>query len=395
MVDYGSTERSVVEPDAPPAGRARNPTCWLAAALLAAGVIVAVAAGSSSSDDSGSPATSFAASASLSPNAVADMTDDSPGQSNVPSKPEERSPRKKRGSCSWNPIAGDLETLSGIAWHYSWALEESLVYENDTSQVEFVPMVWGINNISDQTLCEEGGGRCIDSLKDFVPKPTSTAMLGFNEPNFQGQSNMTAEEACSQWPTVVDFAHKHGLRLGSPAAAYCEESDAANSCNTMMFEWFDTFFHHCSLDTVDFVTTHRYGCNYTLAFDLVLELNARYNKPVWLTEFSCSEAGPQAQLDYQKWILPKFDALPSSILERYSWFATRTLNSSTEENAALMHATKPRTLTMLGKYYNGDSDTYGTNATNNTNTAPRERTDLRTDANDTNVSPPTTNSVPW
>jgi|FLMP01.2.fsa_nt_emb hypothetical protein len=42
----------------------------------------------------------------------------------------------------------------------------------------------------------------------------------------------------------------------------------------------------------------------TSTIQYVMELHARYHKPVWLTEFSCAQAPPERQLAFAKEILP-------------------------------------------------------------------------------------------
>ena len=243
--------------------------------------------------------------------------------------------------------AGDLAALAGVAWFYDWSLEPPAPYANDSYAQEFVPMVWG----ADAT----------DDLASFEPRATSTALLGFNEPNLRSQANLTAAKACAAWPTLTAFAAASGLRLGSPAVDYCTPSGSGqqdSNCWQGHYDWLDEFFGNCSLDAVDFIATHKYGCNATATLEYVTELRAKYGKPVWLTEFSCSEAGADAQLSFQQEILPTFDSLPADVLERYAWFATRTdqSDSSPQKNAALMYNTSARNLTALGVYYNSTEE---------------------------------------
>merc|ERR1719453_379897 len=158
--------------------------------------------------------------------------------------------------------AGDLAALAGVAWFYDWSLE---------------------------------------------PRATSTALLGFNEPNLRSQANLTAAEACAAWPTLTAFAAASGLRLGSPAVDYCTPSGSGqqdSNCWRGHYDWLDEFFGNCSLDAVDFIATHKYGCNATATLEYVTQLSAAYGKPVWLTEFSCSEAAASSQLAFQQQLLP-------------------------------------------------------------------------------------------
>jgi len=234
-------------------------------------------------------------------------------------------------------MAGDMSLLSGLSWYYDWKLDPLEAFEKDTVSQEFVPMVWGKSSIS--------------TLNSFTPLHDATAILGFNEPNMASQSNLTPAEACYYWPNVTSFAARHNLRVGSPAANSC---NVGTVCTKTPIDWFDEFFAlpGCGSDTVDFIATHKYGCNDTALLEYVQELSARYNKTVWLTEFSCSEAADTKQLAFQQSVIPSLDSLNESILERYAWFAARTsmASSSLQVHATLLQANESQ-LTTLGKYY--------------------------------------------
>ena len=184
----------------------------------------------------------------------------------------------------------DLKLLSGVPWFYSWGLTP---HPNMTDGVqEFVPMVWGAKKTED--------------LKNWVPTNRSTALLGFNEPNLHGQSNLTPSQACAKWSVVLDAAKLHRLSVGSPAANHCTPN---KNCFQTPTDWFDDFFSQkgCSLETVDFIATHKYGCNVSDTVEYVKMLNSRYGKPIWLTEFSCAGAPVAKQLAFMKEILPIFE----------------------------------------------------------------------------------------
>jgi len=129
------------------------------------------------------------------------------------------------------------------------------------------------------------GAGSIAELGGWVPHPTTKVLLGFNEPNLRHQSNLSAQEACSHWPALLKATRRHGLRLGSPAANHCSPTD---NCFMSPTDWFDAFFAlpGCGVDTVDFIATHKYGSNASDAIEYVRMLSSRYNRPVWLTEFS-------------------------------------------------------------------------------------------------------------
>ncbi len=73
---------------------------------------------------------------------------------------------------------------------------------------------------------------------------------------------------------------------------------------------------------VDFIAAHWYGTN---PADLVsyLNLKARYELPVWLTEFCCYNGSLQANTRFAQQAGPLLAALP--YLQRVGWFANRSL----------------------------------------------------------------------
>ena len=232
-------------------------------------------------------------------------------------------PKRGFGGVSSYAQVSDMMLLAATSWWYDWGLTTPSSEFNNAAQ-EFVPMLWGKGSLA--------------KLDGFAPGNGTTSLLGFNEPNLHTQSNLTATAACELWPTVLEAAKKHGLKVGSPAANYCipkGNGTQDSSCFQSPTDWFDEFFaaDGCGVDTVDFIATHKYGCNATALVEYVQSLSARYQKPVWLTEFSCSESSPEKQLAFQQEALPQLDALESSVLERYAWFAARTYQNPHQQNA--------------------------------------------------------------
>ena len=226
----------------------------------------------------------------------------------------------------------DTTLLSGVPWFYTWGLAPH--NNSDVFTQQFVPMVWAVKDIV--------------ALPTWAPHPSARVLLGFNEPNLRRQSNLTAAAACAAWPRVTAAARRHGLKVASPAANHCTPN---GNCFQDPVAWFDAFFAlpGCDLSTVDFIATHKYGCNATDTAAYVRSLHARYGKPVWLTEFSCGKAPMARQLEFMKQILPTFDAMPEDVLGAYAWFAARANKPTSGSNDVLIEGD---TLTELGRFYN-------------------------------------------
>jgi hypothetical protein len=220
-----------------------------------------------------------------------------------------------RKGVSLNPVDGASQALaeSGASWYFNWASSTGAVTKPDG--VDYVPMIWGPASVTDAEL-----GAAASQGKE---------LLGFNEPDNGGQSNMTPEQALDLWPRLEST----GLRLGAPAVA--SGADVAGG-------WLDRFMQGASARglRVDFIPLHWYGADFgpDAANQLRGYLQAvrdRYHKPIWLTEYGLidfSQGAPrypseQEQTDFIKSSAQMLDGL--DFVERYAWFTLSTQTSPT------------------------------------------------------------------
>jgi len=239
------------------------------------------------------------------------------GPSNPPSNPPPNSGGKcsKRGVAYTFPNSADMSAGSNkLTWWYNWGANPAPAETNHAGLgIEFVPMIWGQNTINSN-----------------VPQ-NSKFVLGFNEPNFMVQSNLNPSQAASLWPNVVSSirgaqsSQSNTYKTVSPALNYC---GPASSCiDTDPFAWYDQFFAACQGCQIDHIAAHWYGCTADALTNYLSGLK-KYNKKIWITEFSCAQWDPswQNSVDFQ--IQYMKDAV--SILEndpmvyRYAWFSGRT-----------------------------------------------------------------------
>lgn len=174
-----------------------------------------------------------------------------------------------------------------MIYRYDWAANFDKMAENNACDLNpyidtYVPMVWGYNEGWKERVRE-------------VDKPNNKYILGFNEPNHQGQSNLTPAEAAAAWHVVEQAAN--GSKIVSPAAAPC-----GAHCNGNTIEWFDEFFSIlCENETtspcrVDYLATHHYSCNPAATMKHLKDLYDRYGLKIWLTEFAC----PKSEYDMEQ-----------------------------------------------------------------------------------------------
>jgi hypothetical protein len=234
------------------------------------------------------------------------------------SSPSNDRSRCKRGIAYGFHSDADLTVLSPkVVWWYNWhfapdnSLSAGLYKQLD---VEYVPMVWGPKiKLSD--------------VESQLPD-SATTLLGYNEPNFFAQANVSAADAAKQWPTVQAIADKKGLRLVSPAVNYC----GGGCFDTDPFSYLEAFFKACTSCRVDVIAVHIYvGCRITSGnhaqwlIDHLKRYQTEFSQPIWLTEFACNDARNVAeQKAFLEDAVAYLEATPR--IERYAWFAGRADN---------------------------------------------------------------------
>lgn len=343
---------------------------------------------------------------------------------------------QKRGAayhfCGWRFSQGeaDLDAMKGrLAWYYNWSskplecpdghsVKEAAALKS--GQVEFVPMVWGL--FKEGEACESGGacfrvderaggGRCREvcegvqwsfdpdgpcyachhesvSRQAFLDDVPANArhLLGYNEPNFKEQANLTPRQAAMGWRHVEWVADQKSLTLVGPAVNYCDTTpgakhpgaciEAVDGRRMLGFAWLETFYDACSAQGVagydcriDHQAVHVYACgDVTWALDIMKRkagllptqeahcangeqdgdefgvdcggnhcvacserARALFAKPVWLTEFAnprgdCHTSDPEVlqarTVEMVRRALSKMEADP--YVYRYAWFMPKT-----------------------------------------------------------------------
>jgi MYXO-CTERM domain-containing protein len=212
----------------------------------------------------------------------------------------------KKGVGTWAFTGESVAMASANAtWFYTWGTNPQ---GNTVPQtVSFVPMIWGSGNVTSTTLTQV--------------KTEGSVLLGFNEPDMSGQSNLTPAQAIALWPQLVAT----GMRLGSPAVS-------ANA--QMTGGWLDTFMTSAKAMNlpVDFICLHWYGGNFdpTAAVSelqsYVEATHTKFNLPIWVTEFALTNFSggvsyptEAQQASFASGAVDMLEALP--YVERYAWFA--------------------------------------------------------------------------
>jgi hypothetical protein len=219
-----------------------------------------------------------------------------------------------------NSACADLATLK-VSWWYNWTTSPS-----GCASPSFVPMVWG------HTGKEQSASGIAAEINAAVSAGYDT-VLGFNEPDNTGQSNLSVATAISLWPS---FNHA-SVRLGSPAT----------QGNGTGLTWIQSFMKQIDADAgsalrVDFIATHWYGWNAGSCDAKAANLESWIkqieaipgNRPIWLTEWGClNDSNPDAATvqAFYSGAVAMFATHPR--LERYAWYPWTTNNELIDAGA--------------------------------------------------------------
>ena len=154
-----------------------------------------------------------------------------------------------------------------LEWFYDWGPNYPPMRPASSQTAEFVPMIWGRGSLE---------RNAIEQVRSEVAWTGAQHLLGFNEPDHDGQSNMSVSTAIKLWPQL----EQAGLKLGSPAPVQA------------LGDWLKKFMDQAAAKDlrVDFVTMHSYAPPNADSFLKNVErLHKRYGKPIWITEYAVAD----------------------------------------------------------------------------------------------------------
>jgi len=183
-------------------------------------------------------------------------------------------------------------TASVASWIYNWGLiPPSYIVD---SGIEYIPMQWGAADIENLAVTVKGLG--------------AKTILTFNEPDFDQQSNINATYAAQLWMQYIEPLKADGIQLGGPAIS----SGATGR------PWLQDFMTACSQCTIDFLPLHWYGDGTGGFMDYIYQVNAQFNKTLWITEFAETSSNDSVVMDFMNSTIATLDGL--DFVERYAWF---------------------------------------------------------------------------
>ncbi|MCH4155184.1 MAG: glycosyl hydrolase [Muribaculaceae bacterium] len=216
----------------------------------------------------------------------------------------------------------DVKAISaGCSWTYNWGTTPSpMVADSMSKYMEFVPMAWN-GNYNETAL-----------RTYYTAHPKAKYLLGFNEPNFAKQSNMTPAAAAEKWHALEALAAELGLKLVAPALNYSGDTLSDGISYSTPDKWLDAFIAayknlYGTAPTYDYLALHSYMDSPSAVLEFVETFAKKYGKQVWLTEFCSWESSSITAETQQSSMIEKVQSLElSNYVFRYAWFKARGSN---------------------------------------------------------------------
>jgi hypothetical protein len=189
------------------------------------------------------------------------------------------------------------------------------------------------------------GERQIDDFKRIVKGGYSHHVLGFNEPNQKGQSDMSPQRGAQLWKQYIQPLKSQGYQLISPATT------SAPSGKT----WMKDFFNACDGCTFNGIGIHYYDVEAAGFKEYVTDFYNTFHNQLWITEFACQsfnehpQCSEQHTWDYYKDIITWMDQ--THFVERYAAFGAMHDMQGVNQFSQLMGGDGGPN--ALGKFYIG------------------------------------------
>ncbi|ESK94770.1 glycosyl hydrolase 53 domain-containing protein [Moniliophthora roreri MCA 2997] len=160
---------------------------------------------------------------------------------------------------------------TSISWTYNWAVDPLAAIPQG---IEPVPMQWGVQGV--------------ESFRNLVVQKGYKAILGFNEPDLQSQSNISPSQAATLWETHIQPLKQQGIRLGSPAISSAP-APAGKA-------WLRAFLDQCRSCDIDFIAVHWYGEGAQNFINYLNDVHVTFpGYLIWVTEFGCTSGNDNGE----------------------------------------------------------------------------------------------------
>lgn len=164
-----------------------------------------------------------------------------------------------------------------VSWYYSW--DATPGWRNAPTNITFCPMLWGERNEDDfrQHVLQNLNGK----------HNQGKCVLGMNEPNQKGQSDMSVNTACGLMRANILPLKGLGWYVVSPVTTNAPSGET----------WMDNFRSTCPdvWSAIDAVALHYYDTSTNKFKKYVNHWHNKYEKPIWVTEYACQNFNGGAQ----------------------------------------------------------------------------------------------------
>jgi hypothetical protein len=205
-------------------------------------------------------------------------------------------------------------------WYYTW----SPTGFDEVQGVEFVPMVWG------------GWPKTVQKQVGEVAAlgpGERPVVLGFNEPDNPGQSDMQVDWALDLWPQVSALADLAVAPAPThPFDDWATQFFQGAAGRGLKLDYFALHVYPGGNAQGDLLTPRQAAAEFLSTVDQVY---ATYGLPIWITEFALADWGANAYgggssryqqdevLEFMQAVLPKLEMWPHVV--RYAWFGAGPL----------------------------------------------------------------------
>ncbi|KAJ5678906.1 Glycoside hydrolase superfamily [Penicillium macrosclerotiorum] len=175
----------------------------------------------------------------------------------------------KRGAAyNDNTLVSPLASTGTISWAYNWGSSSG---DSLPSGVEYFPMLWGTNFLSDWT-----------SNVNSALSAGSSSILGFNEPDNTAQANLGTLEAALLYKQYIT-PYGSQATLISPAVTSSNDDGEGLS-------WLKTFLTECVGCNITGMAVHWYGDSVDDFKSFIEEAESTASEfnlsELWVTEFA-------------------------------------------------------------------------------------------------------------
>ncbi|PWZ01278.1 glycoside hydrolase [Testicularia cyperi] len=203
-----------------------------------------------------------------------------------------------------------------VKWYWHWQDGPNSKFDG---KLEWVPCFWGPKYQSKWAERKK-------EMKNDLPK----YILGVNEPEIPGQSNLTPKHAAKLHMQELEPYAKKGVKISSPQMVY-------------KTEWLQEFMDECDKlgCTIDFIALHWYGTTKDMkAFKKwVTTIHKKFNKPIWITEYGITSASGSSQAQIKKFHMDATCWMNKiGYVQRAAWLGCFEISSPPDSYASAKNA---------------------------------------------------------